>query len=182
MNQALRTQMITKLRAQKKEEAQAISLKIMRKLFRLKFFKQAKTVMFYIAHDGEVQTRRMIEEAVKLGKNVAVPTCDIKTRKIIPCLLTGLEKKHFQKGAYDIHEPLHKKPIDSKKIDVVIVPGLAFDFKGNRLGRGMGYYDRFLDAVPEDTPKVGLAYKFQVLKKLPACMPHDIRVDKVLFA
>lgn len=179
---SLRTLMLNKLRNQKKEAVKEKSLKIKEKLFSLKVFKQAKTVMFYLALASEVQTRFMIGEAIRLGKKVAVATCDIRHKKIIPCLLTGLEAKDFKKGAHCIDEPCCKKPIPARMIDLCIVPGLAFDAQGNRLGRGRGYYDRFLAALPDDTPKIGLAFKFQILKHLLKVSPHDIRVDKVLFA
>ena len=180
--QRLRNLMLQRLRNQEEGELKRRSLKIKEKLFRLKAFKQAGTIMFYLALHLEVQTRSMIKEAIKLGKKIAVPTCDIKAKKIIPCLLKGLEKKDFKKGAYSIDEPCDKKLVAKKAIDLFIVPGLAFDPEGNRLGRGLGYYDRFLSSLPQDAPKIGLAFKFQVLKRLPYSLPHDIRVDKVLFA
>lgn len=180
--QALRSLILGKLRNQKEEEFRKRSSKIKGKLFKLKEFRRAKIVMFYLAHNTEVQTRFMIDEAVKLGKKVVVPACDIKTKKIIPCLLPGLSASDLKKGAHSIEEPICKRPIAKKDIDLIIVPGLAFDLKGNRLGRGHGYYDRFLDTVSKDTPKIGLAFKFQVLDYLPNCLPHDFRVDKVLFA
>ena len=174
--------MLKKLRNQKEEEVQRKSLKIKDKLFRLKVFRQAKTVMFYITYDGEVHTQQMIKKAIDLGKKIAIPTCDTKAKKIIPCLLMGLEIGDFKRGAHYIKEPVIRRSVDPKSIDMVVVPGVAFDLEGNRLGRGLGYYDRFLSGIPEDTPKIGLAFKFQVLKHLSCCLPHDIRVDKVLFA
>lgn len=180
--QSLRKLMLTKLRNQKEEQAERKSLKIKEKLFKLKVFKQAKIVMFYLALKDEVKTRSMIEEAITLGKRVAVPTCDIRHKKILPCLVTGLEAKDFKRGAHCINEPRRKKPVAPEEIDLCVVPGVAFDTQGNRLGRGLGYYDRFLSALPPDTPKIGLAFRLQVLKYLPPASPHDISVDKVLFA
>lgn len=180
--QRLRNLMLQELKNHNEEELKEKSLKIKEKLFRLKAFKQAKTIMFYLALNLEVETRSMIGEAIKLGKEIAVPTCDIKAKKIIPCLVNGLEREDFKKGAYCIDEPSDKKLVAQEAIDLFIVPGLAFDPEGNRLGRGLGYYDRFLSSLPQDAPKIGLAFKFQVLKHLPYSLPHDIRVDKVLFA
>jgi 5-formyltetrahydrofolate cyclo-ligase len=180
--QGLRKLMLDKLSSQKEEAARKRSLKIKEKLFQLKAFKRAKTVMFYLALKSEVETREMIEGAISLGKRVVIPTCDIKHRKIIPCLVTGLEAKDFKRGSYGIDEPCARKAHWSEKIDLCIVPGLAFDAKGNRLGRGLGYYDRFLSTLSPDTVKIGLAFKFQVLPRLPCILPCDINVDKVLFA
>ena len=174
--------MLKRLKEQKEESNRKRSLKIKEKLFSLKTFKQAKTIMFYLALKSEVQTGAMIEEAVKSGKRVVVPTCDIRHKKIIPCLITSLEAKYFKKRAYSIDEPCYKKPVRPGAIDLFVVPGLAFDKAGNRLGRGLGYYDRFLGSLPPNVYKVGLAFKFQVFKCLSFCLPHDVRVDKVLFA
>jgi len=178
----LRKLMLEKLKKQREELRKKRSLSIKDKLFRLKVFKEAKTILFYLALKPEVQTRTMIEEALKLGKKIAVPVCDIKAKEIKPCLLRTLENRHLKKGAYGISEPFLTRPIDPAKIDLCIVPGLAFDLSGNRLGRGLGYYDRFLSRLPESAHKIGLAFKFQVLKHLHFCLPYDVRVDKVLFA
>ena len=178
----LRKLMLEKLKKQREESRNKGSLNIKDKLFRLKAFKEAKTILFYLALKSEVQTRIMIEEALKLGKKIAVPACDIKAKEIKPCLLRTLDNRHLKKGTYGISEPCVTRPLDPKKIDLFIVPGLAFDLSGNRLGRGAGYYDRFLSRLPESAHKIGLAFKFQVLKHLHFCLPHDIRVDKVLFA
>ena len=174
--------MLSKLRKQKEEWVRKKSLAIKEKLFQLKVFKQAKTIMFYCALTSEVQTRLMIEKALTLGKKVVVPTCDIKAKKIIPCMVTTGEARNFEKGAYCIDEPCCKKPVKPKMINLCIVPGLAFDKKGNRLGRGLGYYDRFLSLLPASAIKIGLAFKFQVCNHLPQSLPHDVCVDKVLFA
>lgn len=179
---ALRKLMLEKLRNQKEAEILKKSLKIKERLFRLKVFKEAKTIMFYLALKSEVQTKLMIEGAIKLGKRVVVPACDVRRKKIIPCLITSLEAKNFKKGAHCIKEPACREPIDKSDIDLFVIPGLAFDTKGNRLGRGLGYYDRFLSALSEKTVRIGLAFKFQVVKSLPFCLPYDIRVDKILFA
>lgn len=178
----LRKLMSEKLKKQREELRIKRSLSIKDKLFRLKVFKEAKTIMFYLALKTEVQTRIMIEEALKLGKKIAVPACDTKAKKIKPCLLRNLENRHLKKGAYGISEPFAPRSIDPARIDLFIVPGLVFDLSGNRVGRGLGYYDRFLSRLPESAHKIGLAFKFQVLKHLPFCLPHDIRMDKVLFA
>lgn len=180
--EALRKLMLKKLKNQKEEGIFKKSLMIKERLFRLKVFKEAKTIMFYLALKSEVQTKLMIEEAIKLGKKVILPACDVRHKRIIPCLITSLEAKNFKKGAHCIEEPACRKPVDISNIDLFVVPALAFDLKGNRLGRGLGYYDRFLAVLSENTPKIGLAFKFQVVKNLSFCLPYDIRVDKILFA
>lgn len=179
----LRKLMLKKLNNQKEESRGEKSIKIKEKLFRLDVFKKAKTIMMYLALNPEVQTYQMIEGALRLGKRVALPVCGIKAKKITPCLIKGLESRCFKEGPYGIKEPSGRKAVNIREIDLCLVPGLAFDLSGNRLGRGMGYYDRFLGSLAEGTPKIGLAFKFQVLKSLSSyCLPHDLRVDKLIFA
>ena len=90
-------------------------------------------------------------------------------------------KQGLKKGPYGIYEPkeFESRPSRIKDIDLVIVPGLAFDRKNNRLGHGQGYYDRFLKCLPQDTPKIGLGFKFQLLKDIPTTR-NDFSLTKVI--
>lgn len=175
----LRSKILNILRKQKKEERQRKSRKIKQRLFRLKAFKKTKRVMFYLAFDSEVETQEMIIEAQKKGKIVAVPVCDRHKKKIIPCRI-GLRER-LKKGSYGIKEPCIRRPLAIQDIDLVIVPGIAFDKKGNRLGRGEGYYDSFLKRLNPETISIGLAFDIQILPTLPVTH-QDVAVDKVLFA
>ena len=146
-------------------------------------FLQANTVMFYIAKREEVDTSVMIKDALKLGKKVVVPMILEKEKEIIPAQLTN-PKKELEKGPYGIYQPKNQfmKKVSLDTIDLVIVPGVAFDLKGNRLGRGGGYFDRFLSKFKKCNVSVyGLAFKFQILNKLPI-ISHDIPVNKLIFA
>ena len=136
-------------------------------------------MMFYIAFGGEVQTQDMLNSAIQLGKIVTVPVCQDKQVTLRPCLLD--KNTPLQRGPYGVYEPSTKRFIPLKDLDIVIVPGVAFDKKGNRLGRGKGYYDRFLQRLPKRIPTVGLAFDFQILPKVPA-KTHDINVDQIIFA
>jgi 5-formyltetrahydrofolate cyclo-ligase len=175
----LRSKILFNLRKQKEEERLKKSEIIKNKLFRLKVFKKAKRIMFYLAYDGEVETKEMIKEAMEEGKIIAVPVCKVKERKIIPCKI-GPQTK-FKKGPYGIKEPCKKIPLPLKELDLVIVPGVAFDKKGRRLGRGKGYYDYFLKNLPKKTTTIGLAFDFQIVSRLPI-LSHDMPVKRVLFA
>jgi len=174
----LRNKILLRLKAQKEEQRKRKSSIIKEKLLRTAAFKKAKTVMFYMTFDGEVNTDEMIEEARQQGKQVAVPVCK-QNRRINPCRLksdTGLVK-----GPYGIREPRPQKPIKLKDLELVIIPGVAFDKKGNRLGRGKGYYDRFLSRLGAKITTIGLAFDFQVLPSVPATS-EDVRVHRVIFA
>ena len=141
-------------------------------------FRKAKNVMFYISFDGEVDTEKMIKHARRLGKIITVPVCS-KSRRIIPCLLNDNVK--LVRGLYGTRVPAVKRALGRRAIDLVIVPGVAFDRRGNRLGRGKGYYDRFLRKLPDNTTSIGLAFDFQILPKVPATR-RDVSVKRVIFA
>jgi 5-formyltetrahydrofolate cyclo-ligase len=174
----IRSKIFLKLKTQKEEDRGRKSRIIKKKLFQSLFFKKAKIVMFYISFGAEVDTREMIKQAKKLGKLIAVPVCGFK-RTIRPCMWDG--RQRLEKGHYGIPEPMQKRFCDNKALDLVIVPGVAFDRRGNRLGRGKGYYDKFLGRLPKDTPSIGLAFNFQILPNIPAT-PTDVSVHRVIFA
>lgn len=158
------------------------SSKVMAKLFSSPEFKRSKIIMFYCSKDDEVDTSKMIKVALKMGKEVVVPVTIPKERKLIPSRLTDYDRE-LGPGPYGVLQP---KPgcireVAPDQIDLVIAPGVAFDKKGNRLGRGAGYYDRFLARVPKKVSKIGLAFDFQILTALPRNC-HDLPVDKVLSA
>jgi len=134
--------------------------------------------MFYKAFKGEVDTEDMIKAAQKIGKIVVVPVCG-ENRALIPCILK--EGARLLRGPYGIWEPVIKKSVSFNSIDLVIVPGVAFTKDGKRLGRGKGYYDRFLSRLSLHAATIGLAFDFQVLADLPADA-MDINVQKVIAA
>jgi len=173
----IRSKILFRLKIQKEEDRNRKSKIIKEKLFRIPVFKKAKRVMFYISFDGEVNTQDMIKETQKLGKIVVVPVCN--NRMLMPCLLAN--KARLEKGPYGISQPVVKNPVKLQDLDLVIVPGVAFSKKGMRLGRGRGYYDRFLKKLPKKTTSIGLAFDFQILPSLPATTT-DVNVDRTIFA
>jgi 5-formyltetrahydrofolate cyclo-ligase len=177
--QQIRSKILARLNIQKEEDRNRKSKIIKEKLLRTQAFKKAKIVMFYIALGGEVDTTDMIKEAKKSGKIVTVPVCKDNRVTLRPCILD--EKSKLKEGPYGVCEPSTKRFIRAKDLDLIIVPGLAFDKKGNRLGRGKGCYDRFLKILPKEAPSIGLAFDFQILPKVPA-NTHDTSVNKVIFA
>ncbi|MFH0854940.1 MAG: 5-formyltetrahydrofolate cyclo-ligase [Candidatus Omnitrophota bacterium] len=177
--QELRSRILLKLKNQEEGERKRRSRLIKNRLLRQKVFRKAKKVMFYIAIKGEVETREMIESAKRLGKIIAVPVCVENRTSLRPAILDS--HAHLRKGPYGVAEPVISRFIKPKDLDLVIIPGVAFDKKGNRLGRGKGYYDRFLSKLPKDTPSIGLAFQLQILPAVPT-VSHDVSVKKVLFA
>ncbi|MGI0004839.1 MAG: 5-formyltetrahydrofolate cyclo-ligase [Nitrososphaera sp.] len=122
-----------------------------------KEFAHAKVIGAYHAAGSEVRTSMIIDTAVKQGKKVALPRTE-GDRMVFYELAGGLVE-----GKFGIMEPRPTTPVDG--IDLIIVPGVAFDLKGCRVGYGKGYYDRFLSM--QHSFSMGLAYSFQILDELP---------------
>jgi 5-formyltetrahydrofolate cyclo-ligase len=176
---SLRTHYLKLLKEQNKEDVLRKSRLIAEQLWKLPAVQQARSILFYASSSFEVDTLLMIEKACFLGKRVALPIVEQNQRKLIPTLISSMEDVH--KGTYGIDEPLldPNKALALKDLDVVIVPGLAFDKQYHRLGRGAGYYDRFLSTLPKTVSTVGLAFDFQLTESLPT-EAHDMRLQHVI--
>jgi 5-formyltetrahydrofolate cyclo-ligase len=175
----VRRLMKRRLNAQPKEERLRKSLLIWRKLTRLAAFRRAAWVCTYVALPYEVQTWQMIEKMLEAGKRVVVPWV-LSTGELALCEIRE-PLADLAPGAFGVLEPVvrNRKSVALDQLDLVLVPGLAFDAQGHRLGHGKGYYDRLLAKLPDGVPTVGLGYDFQLLKRLPA-EPHDRAVTRVL--
>ncbi|MDD5439716.1 MAG: 5-formyltetrahydrofolate cyclo-ligase [Candidatus Omnitrophica bacterium] len=175
----IRKEILNRLTKQDRDERKRKSGMIRDKLFSLPCFAEAHVVMFYVSREEEVDTHRMIKEALRIGKDVVVPYSVIETQEIIPSRLEN--EGDLEKGPYGIEQPRREalRPVPLEEIDVVIVPGVAFDEKNNRLGRGKGYYDRFLKRLQPRTITLGLGFDFQHVKNLPRDS-HDLPVKKVI--
>ena len=139
-------------------------------------YRSASTVLWYVNMPAELSTRAAIEEALAEGKRVAVPWCDGDELG-----LWRLESlAELVPGTWGIPEPsaarrgAPERRIVPAALDLVVVPGLAFDRRGRRLGHGKGYYDRLLARTP--AVRVGLCYEVQVFPEVPAG-PHDAPMD-----
>ena len=134
----------------------------------------AKVVLAYYSLPDEVDTHVLIDELVAEGKTVLLPkVLDDTTMELRR--YTGLQD--LCEGAYHIMEPVGMTFTDLSQIDVALIPGVAFDAQGHRLGRGKGYYDRFLSLV--NTQTIGLCFDFQKVVEVPVDA-HDVAVDKVV--
>lgn len=139
-------------------------------------FAEADTVMLYMAKDTEVPTKPIVSKLLDEGKNVVLPRVDLETKTLKVYQIKSLEELEI--SMLDILEPkLIYSPVDPKTIDVIIVPGIAFDLSGNRLGRGGGYYDKFLDF--SSAPKLAICYDAQIADNLPA-QAHDVKMDYII--
>lgn len=136
-------------------------------------YREAGTLYGYLSFNQEVQLLPLLQQALRDGKQVALPKCFGKEMRFI--LMSDLSR--IQCSAFGAPEPVDDEPIARDPAALVIVPGLAFDRQGYRTGYGGGYYDRFLAQEP-DHPTIGLCYDFQLVSRLETD-PHDIPVDIV---
>jgi 5-formyltetrahydrofolate cyclo-ligase len=150
------------------------------RLLEMEEYRKASFIMTYLHFRNEVETDNLIRQAMADGKRVVVPATDISNRRIIPSLLMRYPDD-LEPGPLQIMEPRASclRLCNPASIDLVIVPGVAFDLEGNRLGYGGGFYDRFLPLTKPEAVSVGLSFEFQVLARLERS-PHDIPVDYVL--
>jgi 5-formyltetrahydrofolate cyclo-ligase len=143
----------------------------------------AKTVMWYVDAGSEVRTRHTLPAALTHGKRVVVPWCVVETNQLELFLLEDMSE--LVEGAYKILEPkaelreLPAKRVRPDELDLVMVPGTAFDPRGGRMGQGKGYYDRLLSNARADAPLVALAFECQIFDEIPVA-PHDVFMDAVL--
>ena len=141
----------------------------------------ARTVLFYIDVRTEVRTRQHLPAALAAGKRVLVPYC--RDRDLVLFDLRSLDE--LSVGMYKILEPREdlrsdpKRLIDVSEVDLIMVPGVAFDRHGARMGHGFGYYDKMLEHARRDTPLVALAFECQLFPEIPT-QPHDIFMDKII--
>lgn len=136
-------------------------------------FRAAETVLLYHSLNDEVDTHDFIRKWSK-KKQILLPI--VVGNELELRLYTGPED--MQIGSYGIEEPMGETYTDYESIDFIVVPGVAFDRKGNRLGRGKGYYDRLLPHIPS-AYKAGICFPFQLVEEVPA-EPHDIRMDIII--
>lgn len=176
----LRKKFLQLLKDQKDQDQLVKSRLIQKKLWQRQEFRNAKTILFYASFAGEVVTFEMIKEATQLNKKVALPIIMQNSKDIIPAYIQNLDQ--LQECSFGIKQPAYSKDcvVDLAELDLVVVPGLAFDRHHNRLGRGAGYYDRFLAKLPEGIPSIGLAYDFQMVDLLPHLESHDVALTDVI--
>ncbi len=154
--------------------------KIISKLITLPVYQQAGTIMTYVAFNQEVETRELIKYSLSQGKRVFVPVTRKKERLLIPSEILDFPGD-LQPGTWGILEPKPDcfRPKDPQEIDLVIVPGVAFDKEKQRLGYGGGFYDRFLSKLPEQSSFVALAFQLQI-KEQVFTEQHDQPVHLVI--
>ncbi len=144
-------------------------------------YRAARTVLFYVDVRSEVRTRRSLPDALRSGKRIVVPYCVENQLELF--LLESMDE--LAVGAFRILEPKPElRPLPAKQVavgelDLIMVPGVAFDRRGARMGHGFGYYDRLLEHARPDTPLVALAFECQLFPEVPT-QAHDVFMDKII--
>lgn len=163
-------------------DKEEVSREIVQKFLDLPEYAAAQTVMFYVDVRTEVKTRDFLSVALTHGKKIVVPWCRPDGHLELFWLQSMDE---LSVGMYKILEPraalrdLPEKKVSPFELDLVMVPGVAFDRSGARMGHGFGYYDKLLEHTRPNTPLVALAFECQLFEEIPTA-PHDIFMDKIV--
>ena len=171
----LRRTLLNCLVAIPSEQRDEKSRKACQNLVSIKPFQEASTVMMFLSLPHEVDTAEAILHAWQLGKTVAVPKISWEQRHMIPVEITSLETG-LSTGTSGMRNPVAGVPVPFEEIDLVVTPGLGFDRKGNRLGRGGSYYDRFFANPDLKAIRCGLALAEQLVDAVPV-IGHDVPVN-----
>ncbi len=174
---SLRKEMTSKRAELSKEEREKISHEVVQKILAHPVYQNSKTVMAYASMPEEIQLTELFDDAFAAGKTLAIPFI-VGRGNMRPVLLPSkdvLEVGDF--GILTVRQE-NRKFVDVKAIDCVIVPGAAFDSHGNRLGKGGGYYDRFLK-LAVNAKKIAPAFDFQLIENVPIT-PSDCGVDVII--
>lgn len=163
------------IRLRKQEHSAAESSALLASLQSESHFANARTLLLYSALPDEVQINPLFDGLIAQGKTILLPRVVSDTDMELR-LYTGADS--LQPGAFGIMEPTGPLYTDYAAIDVAVIPGMAFDADGHRLGRGKGYYDRFLPLIPR-AYKIGLCFPWQLVDEVPSDA-HDIMMDGVI--
>jgi 5-formyltetrahydrofolate cyclo-ligase len=152
---------------------------MVRRIAALATFDAARTVLLSAPFRSEWDAAPLIDVALASGKRVALPRVDESARMLELCRIVDA-KRDIVAGYRGVREPArHCEAVPASAVDWVLVPGIAFDRSGARLGYGGGYYDRLLPLLPERAARVAGAFSVQIVDEVPSA-PHDIRMDTVV--
>lgn len=161
------------------EQRQNKSSKIISRIKELEEFSRARCIMVYVSKSDEVDTTGLIEDMLRSGKRVVVPVVDRNKEEIVPCEITSLNELHPRTFGVMEPKPEDARIVNLNEIDLAIVPGRAFDKDCNRLGRGKGYFDRFLKKLGGRIKIIGVAFSEQLFDSIPVS-ERDVNVDVVV--
>ncbi|HDN97881.1 MAG: 5-formyltetrahydrofolate cyclo-ligase [Candidatus Omnitrophota bacterium] len=153
------------------------SLIIQKKFLSLPSYKKAESILTYVHFDREVRTDLIIKDALSNGKVLCIPKNNWKEENFIPSQIFSFDEISLN---CKIPEPKVIRPFPPSEIEIVVVPGVAFDIFGNRIGMGKGFFDKFLKDLPPSTLKIALAFEFQVREEKLEMDLWDVKVDMII--
>lgn len=160
------------------EEMKKANNRIKDKVINSDIYKNAKSIFIYVSFGSEVSTTDIINDALQSGKEVYVPKTNKKAKEMEAIRIYNLNNMTVDK--WGILEPINvDKDKIGKEFDLIIMPGVAFDRKGNRIGYGGGYYDKYISKYQKKTTLLALAYDIQIVDNIES-EEHDIRVDYII--
>lgn len=176
----LRAQMLALRNSKPAYELDQMSSEINARLIELPEIRDSHTISTYLHTGSEVRTNNLVEWAISNGKRLIVPISDAENKLLTFSQLHSPETE-LEKGNYGIPEPKRefRRPIPLAEADAVLIPGVAWDESGYRIGYGAGYYDRSINALRSRILKIGLAYEFQLIPRVPRSR-YDRGVDKIV--
>ncbi len=174
----LRTRLKASLAALSADEVHQRSRQACNLLVAQPEFERSETVMVFLSLPTEINTTLLVLRAWQKGKRVLAPRVSWEQRRMMPVEIRSLAED-LEDTQWNLRQPLQGDPVPISMIDLVVVPGLGFDGAGNRLGRGRGFYDRFLAHAEFTGSTCAVAFEEQVVEAIPAD-PHDIRVDMLI--
>lgn len=142
-------------------------------------YKESENIFSYLSFGSEVATKDIIDYSIAKEKKVSIPLCIKETKEMVACSFSTWQD--LSKGTYGILEPNKQslRIIDRTTIDLILVPGVAFDKIGNRIGYGAGYYDRFLNRTNKNTCTIALAFSLQMVPKISRGI-FDVPLDYII--
>lgn len=177
----IRRNILSKRGALGNEERLSLSRKAFSTLKSTEYYKNAKNIFIFISFGTEIDTHEFIKEGIIEGKNMLVPLTIHESRDMKPSLVKDFDTE-LEPGYFNILSPKEEflRFVDPMEIDLVIVPGAAFDRRGYRVGYGGGFYDRFLSQkVRKDVPKIAIGFDLQIIEEVPI-EEFDFPVDYII--
>ncbi|HKJ28568.1 MAG TPA: 5-formyltetrahydrofolate cyclo-ligase [Desulfuromonadales bacterium] len=161
---SIRSHFLTERKSRSSQICADSSSEIQRRFMRSVFFREARCLALYSAIHNEVSTDEIVGQALDSGKCLVFPRVSGEDLEFV-----HIESpSELVSGAFGVKEPKSCNLVPVEKVDLIVVPGVAFDQRGHRLGYGRGYYDRALAKCQSHCMKVGFAYDFQLVEELPA--------------
>ena len=162
------------------EEVEQRSKCIIEKLRGIDAFQNVQSIFCYVSFDNEVKTLELLQACISMGKQVSVPLALVRERRLVPYEVHDLQTE-LKRGHWGILEPDKNlcRAIDKRDIKAAVIPGLGFDRQRDRLGYGLGFFDRLLADLDPNALKIGLAFDFQVLERLPTEW-YDRKMDMIV--